>query len=172
MKLKHVALACAVLLAGVAQAVAAPVYVGSWTVDQGPTWEVTPPAYTGQEAAALLFGGSPSDYVISTLGIDPANIDFSNWVSVFLDDIGNGTQIVAQNFKVGAFYADQYDTSAYVADAALGDTYTNYAFRVEDGGGPGSEAPIPAVGAGLPGLILIGGAALKWMRRRRPVVSA
>jgi len=35
-----------------------------------------PPVYSGQEAAALLFGGAPSDYVISTL---PQSVDATTW---------------------------------------------------------------------------------------------
>jgi hypothetical protein len=47
----------------------------------GPFWTSSPPegplAYTGKEAAALLFGGSASDYVISTAGTDVGSINHS-----------------------------------------------------------------------------------------------
>ncbi|MFZ6691546.1 hypothetical protein [Undibacterium sp. SXout20W] len=62
------------LTAGLAsQAVAVPTYLGSWQVDQGLWWSNTPQEYSGQQAAALLFGATtgdynPNDYVISTNG--------------------------------------------------------------------------------------------------------
>lgn len=64
------------------------VYVGSWNVPNGeaPRWTDDPPngplAYTGQEAAALLFGGSAGDYAISTAGSDVALIDNQAWYDV------------------------------------------------------------------------------------------
>jgi PEP-CTERM motif len=126
------------------------VYVGSWQVDQGPYWPTVPPAYTGQEAAALLFGGSPSQYAISTMGTNPGLIDFSNWVSTWGGACGGtfpcGT-IVAENFVVttNGFYEFPGDTSAYVLDWAQGAQYTNYAFK-----------PVPEPGS----LVLFGSGAL------------
>ncbi len=74
-------------------------FVGSWEVDQGPYWNTSPPpiAYSGVDAAALLFGGSPSDYVISTVDNNPANINRLAWVSV----IYIGTDTVADTFVQG-----------------------------------------------------------------------
>src|SRR5262245_16768229 len=46
----------------IGQALSDPVFVGSWEVDQGPFWIPAPPTYSGQEAAAHLFGGAPGDY--------------------------------------------------------------------------------------------------------------
>ena len=124
-------------------------YIGSWQVDQGPSWTSVPPAYTGQEAAALLFGGSPASYEISTNGPNPALINFSNWVSTWGGACGVvfpcGT-IVSENFSVshGGLYLTWGDTSAYVQDWAIGSQYTNYAF---------STTPEPAslllLGSGL-----------------------
>ena len=78
---------------------ALPTYVGSWRVSDGPSWSGTPPngplAYTGQEAAALLFGGSASDYRISTVDSNPLNIDDK----AYYDIIGyGGVNIVADDY--------------------------------------------------------------------------
>jgi hypothetical protein len=104
--------------------------IGSWEVDQGPYWPTVPPAYSGQQAAALLFGGSPSDYSIS---ISPTVITFTNWISTWGGACGGvfpcGT-VVPQNYVVstGGLYENPGDTSAYVEDWAIGPQYTNYAF--------------------------------------------
>lgn len=121
---------------------AAPVFVGSWQVDQGPNWGSSPPngplAYTGQEAAALLFGGSASNYVISTIDTIPADINGQAWYSV----IGFGPNVFADSYSqkyLGLYYGPTsgygYDNinnaaSAYVQDTAPGARYTNYAFSL------------------------------------------
>lgn len=98
-------------------------YVGSWTVDQGPRWTEVPPAYSGQQAAALLFGGSPEDYVISTISEDEADINNLAWVSTWggCGGFPCGTE-VAEDFVVssGGLYANPGDTSAYVNDWSIG----------------------------------------------------
>ena len=60
-------------------------YVGSWRVDQATVadpdtgnWSY---AFTGQQAAAYLFGGAASNYVTSTNGSNVEDINFSAWVS-------------------------------------------------------------------------------------------
>jgi len=142
---------------------------GSWEVDQGPSWTVVPPAYTGQEAAALLFGGSASNYVISTVDDNMADINFSNWVSVYggsgnlpscVPSVNSHGCIVADNFVIsnGGTYSASGDTSAYVNDFAGGPDFTNFAFEV-------SSTPLPAAfplfATGLGAIVLLG-----WRRKR------
>lgn len=140
-------------------------FVGSWRVDAGPNWPTVPPAYSGQSAAALLFGGSPGDYAISTIDSDPANIDFLSWVSTW--DSGGlglcggafpcGTKIAQGAVtSTGGLYQNPGDTSAYVNDWAVGAEYTNYAFTV-------SRVPVPAAATLLPAAIGV----LAFVRRRR-----
>jgi hypothetical protein len=115
------------MMVGAATAQATPTFVGSWQVDQGPYWGDQPTAYSGQEAAALLFGGSASDYSVSTISADPNDIDYMSWVSV----IYVGWDKVAQDFvqATTGLYLTLGDTSAYVWDNAQGAQFTNFAFR-------------------------------------------
>jgi hypothetical protein len=105
-------------------------YVGSWEVDQGPVWGTVPPpaALSGEQTAALLYGGNAGSYVISTVNSNPTDINFENWVTV----IYVGTEVVADNYvkSTNGLYETYGDTSAYVRDNALGASYTNYAFLV------------------------------------------
>ena len=126
-RLKHLVAIAATAACTAASAV--PVFVGSWTV--------VPPAYTGQEAAALLFGGAASDYVISTIDASVANIDNMAWVSTWGGACGGGFPCgtkVGEGYKVstGGLYANPGDTSAYVNDWAAGSDYRNYAFAVPE----------------------------------------
>jgi hypothetical protein len=73
-------LVAAVLSAG-AIASNSPLFAGYWNLYSGPYYAAPelPQLYTGQQAAAALFGGNPGDYVISTLGRDVAAIDYQAW---------------------------------------------------------------------------------------------
>ena len=162
--MKRIALA---LLATASVATATPaaaqVYVGSWLVDSGPTWTSNPPVYSGQEAAALLFGGAPSDYVISTMGTDPALINSMAYYDGWADDYTCGTAgPCAQNMHsdlAPAGYNDPggYQTaySAYVSDHEL--HLQNFAFKID------GAVPEPATWAMM--LLGFGGIAVA-MRRR------
>src|SRR4051794_37159356 len=89
--LRALLLVVAVVAAGfgaVSRADAALQFVGQWQVDQGPNWMTNPPVYSGQEAAALLFGGLPADYTISTLGLNPNVVDSQAWYSIW--GVGGG----------------------------------------------------------------------------------
>ncbi len=165
----------ALLAAGAADA--AYVFAGSWRVDQGPVWDGSgdtgPLAYTAQEAAALLFGGKASDYVISTAGKDFSDADKVAWYSV----LGSGIGIMDQDYSVkylGKYYGPTsgHDdgsfgvASAYVNDWAVGDRFTNYAFHFVDDSG---AVPEPATWALTIAGFGLAGAGLR--RRRRADVA-
>jgi hypothetical protein len=137
--------------------VQAQVYVGSFQVDDGPFWTTNPPTYSALEAAALLFGGVPTDYSVSTVDNNPANIDHMGWYSVIF--VAGGHKF-AENFKVGVNYQDPGGTSAYVQDNAQGPQFTNFVFR--------NPAAVPELSAGhtVSGL-LAGSGVCFWFRRRR-----
>lgn len=144
------------------------IFAGSWSVGDGPGWETNPAVYTGQEAAALLFGGTAADYVISTIDSDVANINFRAHV----DGWGETSLLyglgAAQDFSLDTG-GGGYDSnpgrgsaySAYVRDHSdPGDSRTrNYAFRV-------ISSAVPEPGAWLMMIVgfgLVGGA----MRKQR-----
>ena len=144
-------------------------FVGSWQVDQGPSWRTNPPVYSGQEAAALLFGGSFIDYAIS-IDANPANVTHTAWYDGWgvHDSSGTGVDnIFADNFHKdtgGAGYDSAPGTgsafSSYVSDGLFGTKYTNYAYRV-------AAVPEPQTYA-LMGLGLV---AVALARRRNKTVA-
>nr|WP_256731250.1 autotransporter-associated beta strand repeat-containing protein [Sphingomonas sp. dw_22] len=108
------------------------VYAGSWAVDDGPVWVTNPAIYSGQEAAALLFGGNASDYAISTVSNNISDINHMAW--------GDGYGVfqataVAENYKTDAGapgYNESGDFSTYVRDHSV--TNVNYAFASSGAG--------------------------------------
>ena len=94
-----------------------------------------PPAYSGDTAAALLFGAAPAGehWVTSTVDSNPADINYQAWVSTWAGACGGnfpcGTTVQDWYVKsTGGLYENPGDTSAYVHDWAIGSQYTNYAF--------------------------------------------
>ncbi|MBB6052943.1 PEP-CTERM sorting domain-containing protein [Armatimonas rosea] len=157
----------ALALLGVAalpQAAHAQTYVGSWDLALIPngvwTWTNNPICLTGQEAAAMLFGGVASDYYISTIDSNPLNINHSAW----LDGYGDTQYLftpASESFKkqTGTGYSDPGAIgsaySAYVRDNAPfvnpAGTNVNYAFRVT---APSSVTPeLPGAMQLLPALL-------------------
>lgn len=149
---------------------ATPVYVGSWSVyhPDAPEWFGSPPngplAYTGQEAAALLFGGNASDYVISTVSDQVADINNSAWYDV----IGYGASLQAEDYFIkylGLYYGptDGYAgvvgvsaASAFVRDNLAGFDGLNYAFRITGNNQvPDTGATVSLLGAGLVALAVL-----------------
>jgi hypothetical protein len=104
-------------------------YVGKFNCNDGQYWMENPPCYTGQEAAALLFGGNPEDYFTSTNTdtVNAGTITFTCWCCGW----GTGQVEKPQDYKVdvapaGYEYPEGGDNavSAYINDWPItGDTY-------------------------------------------------
>lgn len=147
--------ALALFSAGAADA--ALVFVDSWRLTDGPA---TDKPLSAQEAAARLFGGDASDYVISTAGSAVAKINHQAWYVNF--DFPGFAVIDGEGATQDSFGSG---LSAYAFDADVAseaDRFINYAFRDEPDPGPG--IPEPATWALMIGGFGITGAAL---RRRR-----
>jgi hypothetical protein len=154
-----IAVVVGMLTASTAQAVPVSItysFVGSWQ-----PYDITAPlysdgvgngplAYTAQETAAFLFGGSPSDYVISTVGQNPGLINHLAWYDV----VGfGGTELAEDYFNkyLGLYYGPVVDydylgggdfsSSAASAFVRNNNVFgVNYAFRAA----AVSAVPVPA----------------------------
>ena len=148
----------------VAPAIAAPIYVGSYQVDDGPNWGDNPAVYSAREAAALVFGGSPTDYYVSTNpSQNSSTITFTGWYTTW--GISGG-QEYGQDFKLvtGTGYNNPGGTgtaiSAYTDDNAIGSAYTNYVWSINAPASVPEPSTYALLGSGLAGMIIT-------VRRRR-----
>jgi PEP-CTERM motif len=175
------ATALAIGLASPAAAVSY-VYVGSWAVADGPLWTLeTTKSLSGQQAAALLFGGVASDYAISTLGSNVNTINFSAFLDGY-DDQSKLTAPAAHDFvgSVGPNYsAGAGNYSAFVFDHACGIFYCqpgggesaiNYAFRIDTGGGGVGVGGVPEPASWAMLIIGFGLVGATARRRNKPTV--
>jgi len=96
-------------------------YVGQFNVGDGPEWTTEPQVLSARETAALLFGGSFTDYAISTIPntIDPLTVNHMAWVDGYGDESYMFPNTPAsEDFKidVGPVGYTFGDFSAYVYD--------------------------------------------------------
>lgn len=173
MSLKHqlVVWAVAASALGVGtNAHAVPIFVGQFNVYDGPVWTSNPAVMSAREVAAMLFGGAPTDYMISIVN-DVNNITRTAHVDGWGDTTYlQGGNAASEDFKLtthadGLGYNNFPSFSAWVCDHAncvdygfsetTGDSnlnYTNYVFT--------ESAPIPEpatlglLGLGLSGLAI------------------
>ena len=117
-------------------------YVGSFNTSDGPNWTTNPAALSAVQAAALIFGGSPADYAISTNPntTDPLTITETAWATTWGI---SGCQEVAEDYflDLGApGYNDPGGAntaiSAYVNDNCIG--ATNYVWLIRAINCPGN----------------------------------
>ena len=112
-------------------------YVGSFRVGDGPCWPSAPVCYTAQEAAALIFGGNPSDYSISTNSstTNPLTITHTAWIDGY-GDSRYFFNAAPENYKLNTLY--NYPAfSAFVNDhsgspispCSKAAAYINYVWR-------------------------------------------
>lgn len=144
-------------------------YVGSFNVYDGPAWGDNPPVYSALEAAALIFGGSPSDYAVSVFS---DSVTHTAWYDGWGDHDGH---VLPEGFKVDLGAPGYNDPGGWVAEYTLPDgtlagatafsayvqdglSKTNYVFAVPE---PETYAMF-AAGLGILGAVV---------RRRRAAAS-
>lgn len=121
---------------------AAMIFVGSFNVYDGPYWENTPTVYSAREAAALIFGGSYTDYAVSIdSSLDAGTITHTAYYSGYGDF--SSDLIFNEDFKLdlsgGGYGFGGEPFSAYSAYVNDGVYAFNYVWKMGDVVVPVSE---------------------------------
>jgi hypothetical protein len=153
-------------------ATAAPIYVGSFNVFDGPVGWSSPQPLSARQVAAMLFGGAYADYAVSIdSSLDASTITHTAW----LDGYGDVQYLLsaADEDFVSAPPSGLYDDfsaySAWVCDHAdcvddgfpqnegwPGFNYTNYVWKLDAGTQPPSDVPEPGTLALMASFVGIG----------------
>jgi hypothetical protein len=160
-------------LTSVKPAAAAPVFVGSFAVYSGPDWHTNPTVFSGQDAAAFLFGGVADEYLISTnSSLDPLSITQTAWYDTWGKSAGT---VYGQGFKFDLGNPGYNDPggvgsaiSAFVHDNLSDtETYRNFVWRDLDRIKPPCDTPPVAPEPGSLALLGTGLLPLAGMLKRR-----
>lgn len=148
--MRHVFLrsAVAAVVLAAAGTVSAQTYVGSFLVSDGPAWTTNPPVYSALEAAALLFGGAPTDYAVS---VDPSTTNPATIThTAYYSGWGEGCAIYPETERLDVGPAGYNDPggsgtahSAYVADHCFSGQ-TNFVWRLP--AQPAATVAVPTMG--------------------------
>jgi len=155
--MKNIIFSIALVIASL-NAHAAPVFVGSYQVNDGPAWTSNPDVYSATEAAALIFGGTATDYFISIVdSFDYTTITHTGWYDGWGEHSGMEFD---ENYSLDV-NSDGYQNpggtntsrSAYVTDG-LDDSFVNYVWSSDVVVETPNPSSIVLLGLGLIGFYL------------------